>query len=135
MFFGYTHCPDICNIVLANMASALRGAATAVRKDVRLRVHHAPTRSATRPTVVRGYLDRFDPAFEGLIAPIDDVARAARALLHQLREAGRRAPAAATRSTTAPTRRRSSTARPGCVWTDDTTVADLRADLARLSRG
>jgi hypothetical protein len=26
VFFGYTHCPDVCNIVLANVASALRGA-------------------------------------------------------------------------------------------------------------
>src|SRR5437868_6370867 len=36
VFFGYTHCPDICNVVLANMASALRGASPDVRKDVRL---------------------------------------------------------------------------------------------------
>ena len=32
------------------------------------------------PDVVRDYLDRFDPPFEGLVAPVDDVARAARAL-------------------------------------------------------
>ena len=93
VFFGYTHCPDICNVVLANFASALRGATPAVRKDVRmLFVTTDPARDT--PDVVRDYLDRFDPTYEGLVAPVGTVAEGGQGALHQLREAGRLAPAA-----------------------------------------
>jgi len=76
VFFGYTHCPDICNVVLANFASALRGATPAVRRDVRmLFVTTDPARDT--PDVVRDYLDRFDPTYEGLVAPVGTVEKLA----------------------------------------------------------
>ena len=88
VFFGYTHCPDICNVVLATIASALRGAEPEVRDDVRLLfVTTDPARDT--PDVVRAYLDRFDPAYEGLVAPAGTVEQAAKALYISLREAGR----------------------------------------------
>ena len=61
------------------MASALRGATPAVRKDVRL-VFVTTDPARDTPEVVRGYLDRFDPTFVGLVAPVGTVAKAAQAL-------------------------------------------------------
>jgi protein SCO1/2 len=132
VFFGYTHCPDICNVVLANMASALRGTAPAVRKDVRLLfVSTDPQRDSA--TVVRGYLDRFDPGFEGLVGPVDDVARAARALyISYEKPDGSTGGSYQVDHGTYTTAFVSGKAR--LVWSDTTTVADIRADLVRLSR-
>ena len=110
VFFGYTHCPDICNVVLANIASALRGSPAAVRDATRLLFVTTDPARDTRQ-VVREYLDRFDPAYDGLIAPVGTVAQAASDLHVQLRAAGR-LHRGLPRWTTAPTRRRSSTARP-----------------------
>jgi protein SCO1/2 len=131
-FFGYTHCPDICNVVLANVASALRGTTPAVRKDVRLLfVSTDPQRDTTK--VVRDYLDRFDPRFEGLVAPVDDVAKAARALYISYEK-----PDGSTGGSYQVDHGTYTTAfvrgKARLVWSDTTTVADLRADLVRLRR-
>jgi protein SCO1/2 len=132
VFFGYTHCPDICNVVLANVASALRGTTPAVRKDVRLLfVSTDPQRDTTK--VVRDYLDRFDPRFEGLVAPVDDVAKAARALYISYEK-----PDGSTGGSYQVDHGTYTTAfvrgKARLVWSDTTTVADLRADLVRLRR-
>jgi protein SCO1/2 len=132
VFFGYTHCPDICNVVLANMASALRGARPAVRKDVRLVfVSTDPQRDTT--TVVRDYLDRFDPRFEGLVAPVDTVAEAAKDLyISYEKPDGSTGGAYEVDHGTYTTAFVDGKAR--LVWSDTTPVADIRADLTRLSR-
>jgi protein SCO1/2 len=132
VFFGYTHCPDICNVILANMAAALRGTAPAVRKDVRLVfVSTDPQRDTT--TVVRDYLDRFDRRFDGLVAPADDVAAAARALYISYEK-----PHGTTGGSYEVDHGTYTTAfldgKAKLVWSDTTTVADIRADLVRLSR-
>jgi protein SCO1/2 len=131
VFFGYTHCPDICNIVLANIASALRGAAPEVREQTRLLfVTTDPERDTAR--VVRGYLDRFDPSYDGLIAPEPAVARAARDLhVSYERPDGTRGGYEVEHGTYT-TAFVDGEAR--VVWAEDTPVADLRADLARLAR-
>jgi protein SCO1 len=132
VFFGYTHCPDICNVVLANMAAALRGTTPGVRKDVRLVfVSTDPRRDTT--SVVRRYLDRFDPRFEGLVAPVDDVAAAAKALYISYEK-----PDGTTGGSYEVDHGTYTTAFLGAsarlVWSDTTPVADIRADLVRLSR-
>ena len=132
VFFGYTHCPDICNVVLANMASALRGATPAVRRDVRLVfVSTDPQRDTT--SVVREYLDRFDPHFEGLVGPVDDVAAAAKAMyISYEKPDGSTGGSYEVDHGTYTTAFLGGTAK--LVWSDTTTVADIRADLVRLSR-
>ncbi len=131
VFFGYTHCPDICNVVLANMASALRGATPAVRSHVRLVfVSTDPQRDTS--TVVREYLDRFDPRFEGLVAPVGEVERAAKALyISYEKPDGSTGGAYEVDHGTYTTAFVDGKAR--VVWSDTTAVADLRADLTRLS--
>jgi protein SCO1/2 len=69
VFFGYTHCPDVCNVVLANVAAALRRTEQGVRDDTQLLfVTTDPARDTD--AVMRRYLDRFDPSYVGLRAPV-----------------------------------------------------------------
>ena len=132
VFFGYTHCPDICNVVLANFASALRGASPAVRKDVRL-LFVATDPARDTPDVVRDYLDRFDPTYEGLVASVGTVEKAAQALyISYEKPDGSQGGNYMVSHGTYTTGFLHGSAR--VVWSAETTVADLRADLTRLAR-
>lgn len=133
VFFGYTSCPDVCNIVLANIAAALRGAKPQVRDSVELMfVATDPARDT--PKVVREYLDRFDPAYIGLTAPLPTIEEAA-ADLHISYEAptSHDEPGGYVVDHGAYT-----TAfvggRARLVWSSEAPVADVRDDLARLVR-
>jgi protein SCO1/2 len=131
VFFGYSHCPDICNVVLANIASALRGSPASVRDATRmLFVTTDPARDT--PPVVRDYLDRFDPSFDGLVAPVGTVEQAA----EQLHVSYERPD-----GSTGGYQVEHGTYTTGfvdgeatVVWSDTTPVTDLRADLRRLAR-
>ncbi len=131
VFLGYTHCPDICNVVLANIASALRGAKPSVRKDVRLLfVTTDPARDT--PDVVREYLDRFDPSYEGLVAPVGTVEKVANALyISYEKPDGSHGGTYEVDHGTYTTGFVDGIAR--VVWSAETSVADLRADLTRLA--
>ena len=140
VFFGYTHCPDICNVVLANIASALRGSSAEVRDSTRL-VFVSTDPARDEPAVVREYLDRFDPRFEGLVAPVGTVAEAARGLhISYERPDGSVAGHDGAEHPegyevdhgTYTTAFVDGAAK--VVWSDTTPVADLRADLSRLAR-
>jgi protein SCO1/2 len=130
VFFGYTHCPDVCNTVLANVAAALRRADGAVREHVQL-VFITTDPQRDTPEVIRGYLDRFDPMYVGLRAPIETV-RAAAASMH-IAYAGKE-PAIGggyeVSHGTQVTGFRDGKAR--VVWMAETPVKDLRSDLTRL---
>ncbi|MGN6128975.1 MAG: SCO family protein [Nocardioidaceae bacterium] len=79
VFFGYTSCPDICGVVLANLTSALNRLAPADRAKVDvLFVTTDPARDD--PRTLRAYLDRFDPGFEGLTGPLSRLVAAGEAL-------------------------------------------------------
>ena len=78
VFFGYTHCPDICQVVMANIAAAL------VRLDADRRAKVAMLFVTTDPardtsTVLRSYLDRFDPSFQALTGPVSRIVRLGKA--------------------------------------------------------
>jgi protein SCO1/2 len=65
LFFGYTHCPDVCPVHLANIQAALRTLDYADRQQVRVVfVTTDPTRDSA--DVLRRWLDNFNPAFVGL---------------------------------------------------------------------
>ncbi|QWZ10273.1 SCO family protein [Nocardioides panacis] len=65
VFFGYTHCPDICQVVMANIASSLTRLDDAQRAKVQMVfVTTDPARDDV--ATLRSYLDRFDPSFDGL---------------------------------------------------------------------
>jgi protein SCO1/2 len=72
VFFGYSKCPDICQVVMADLASAVArlddGQAAQVATWF---VTTDPARDD--PATLDAYLDRFDPSFEGLTGPLPDV--------------------------------------------------------------
>lgn len=72
LFFGYTHCPDICPVHLANIAAVLRRQPADVRARVRVVfVTTDPERDSA--AVIRRWLDNFDPGFVGLRGSLEDV--------------------------------------------------------------
>jgi protein SCO1/2 len=72
VYFGYTHCTDVCPAVLADLAAALRPLDPATRKHtVVLYITVDPARDT--PAVMRTYLAKFDPTFVGLTAPFAQV--------------------------------------------------------------
>lgn len=79
VFFGYTHCPDICQIVMADIASAVTrlDAEQQDQVDVLL-VTSDPARDDAK--TLRSYLDRFNPEFEGLTGDLRTIVKAANAL-------------------------------------------------------
>jgi protein SCO1/2 len=63
LFFGYTHCPDECPTVLANLAQVLRR--NALDRDVAVAfITVDPKRDST--AVMKRYVRLFDPRFIGL---------------------------------------------------------------------
>ena len=78
LFFGYTHCPDVCPLHMANLAAVL----DALPGDVRVntKVVFATTDPARdTPAVLKKWLGNFDPTFIGLTGTADEMAAAQRA--------------------------------------------------------
>lgn len=72
VFFGYTHCPDVCGTVMSNIASGLRQLDATQRDRVEMVfVTTDPARDDV-PTLTE-YLDRYDPEFVGLTGEMDDI--------------------------------------------------------------
>lgn len=79
VFFGYTHCPDICQAVMADIASALTRLEPQDRAKVGvLFVTSDPARDD--PRTLREYLDRFDAGFEGVTGDLKTIVEAGNAL-------------------------------------------------------
>jgi protein SCO1/2 len=64
VFFGYTSCPDVCPITLAELATVMKKLGSDADKVQVLFVTFDPERD-TGP-VMKRYLDNFDPHFVGL---------------------------------------------------------------------
>lgn len=78
VFFGYTHCPDLCPLVLANIASALTRLDSAQRSEVdMLFVTTDPARDDAR--TLKDYVGRFDPSFDALTGHLPAILRLGRA--------------------------------------------------------
>lgn len=75
VFFGYSNCPDICQMVLANLANALARLDDADRERVDvLFVTTDPARDDV--ATLRTYLGRFDPAFVGITGDLSTLKEA-----------------------------------------------------------
>jgi protein SCO1 len=79
VYFGYTHCPDVCPTTMADIANAVRTLPAAERQ--RLKVIFVTTDPARdTPQRLNKWLAAFDPAFIGLTGDFDAIAAAARGL-------------------------------------------------------
>jgi cytochrome oxidase Cu insertion factor (SCO1/SenC/PrrC family)/copper(I)-binding protein len=72
LFFGFTHCPDICPVHLANLAAVLDDLPQAVRRGIQVVfVTGDPERDT--PERLQQWLAAFDPGFIGLYGSVDEV--------------------------------------------------------------
>jgi protein SCO1 len=77
VFFGFTHCPDICPTELQVMAASLDELGPKAEKIVPIFITLDPERDT--PEVVADYVKNFDPRFVGLTGSPEAVAAAAKA--------------------------------------------------------
>lgn len=73
VYFGYTHCPDICPVHMATIAAALDD--RHIRPDQLNVVFVTVDPRRDTPDVLADYMAAFDPSFEGLWAPQDEIDR------------------------------------------------------------
>jgi protein SCO1/2 len=72
VFFGYTHCPDICGIVMSSLASAVTRLDDGDQKQVQVVfVTTDPARDDQQ--TLRRYLDSYNPDFLGLTGSLKDI--------------------------------------------------------------
>ena len=64
LFFGYTHCPDVCPTTMAELAQALQQLGADAKRVQVLFVTVDPERDT--PPVLAQYVQAFNPAFVGL---------------------------------------------------------------------
>lgn len=76
VFFGYTHCPDVCPTTLAELAGAMKKLGTAADKVQVLLVTVDPERDT--PDVLGPYVTAFDPRFLALRGDAAQTAQVAR---------------------------------------------------------
>jgi protein SCO1 len=65
LFFGYTNCPDVCPVHMANIAAALHKLPDNVARQVKV-VFVTTDPERDTPAVIRAWLDHFDKRFIGL---------------------------------------------------------------------
>ncbi|MFC5181011.1 SCO family protein [Actinomadura harenae] len=76
LFFGYTHCPDICPTTMADAAGAMSLLSPAEKARTRvLFVTADPARD--KPKALKDFLGKFDPSFVGLTGPYAEIKKAA----------------------------------------------------------
>ncbi|MBD3914636.1 SCO family protein [Nocardioides hwasunensis] len=72
VFFGYTHCPDICGQVMATLAGTLNRLSDEQKADLDV-VFVTTDPGRDDEAVVKKYVDAFDPSIIGLTGPLDDI--------------------------------------------------------------
>ena len=79
VYFGYTHCPDVCPTTMADLAAALRRLPPAQRSRIAVVfVTTDPWRDT--PKVIKSWLAAFDPSFIGLTGDYAKIQTAAKSL-------------------------------------------------------
>lgn len=85
LFFGYTHCPDVCPTTLADVAAALKTMPPADAERVQaLFVSVDPERDTAG--MLKQFVPYFHPSFLGLLGTPDEVALAAKEFRIQYRK-------------------------------------------------
>lgn len=79
VFFGFVRCPDVCPATLGVLKNAYTGLSPQEQAKVRVQLVSVDP-EYDRPNVLRDYLDRFDPAFDGLTGTRANIDAAAKAL-------------------------------------------------------
>ncbi|CAI9419862.1 SCO family protein [Nocardioides sp. T2.26MG-1] len=132
VFFGYSSCPDICQVVMANIASAMTRLDEADRRSVDV-VFVTTDPKVDTEQHLRDYLDRFDPSFIGLTGDLSTIAAVGEPLAVYVAD-GARLPSGGRDLNSHSTQISAITAddTSPLLWTQDTSSADLAADIHTL---
>lgn len=76
LFFGFTHCPDICPTTMADLAAAMRLLGDESDEVQVLFVTVDPERDT--PDVLAQFVPSFDPRFVGLTGTVEDIEKTAK---------------------------------------------------------
>ena len=79
VFFGYTHCPDECPTTMATLASAMLQLDESDQQNVQV-VFVTTDPARDTESVIRHWLDRFDPSFVGLTGSLPTITKVATAV-------------------------------------------------------
>lgn len=72
VYFGYTHCPDVCPTTLSLLTEVLKRLGSRANRVAPIFITLDPKHDT--PAVVKAYLDSFDPRFIGLTGPDSHIA-------------------------------------------------------------
>lgn len=130
VFFGYTNCPDVCQIVMGTITSAWLRLPKADRDRVRVVfVTTDPARDDEQQ--LTSYLARFNPAFTGVTGDIDSIDRLAQPLGVFIKK-GQRLPSGGYEVSHSATVYGVHQGKASVVWTGGTSAAAMAADLERM---
>ncbi len=130
VFFGYTNCPDICQVVMSTVASAV--ARLTPEEQQRLQVVFVTTDPARDSTeVLDTYLDRFDPDFLGVTGPLRRIVALGKPLGIDVL-AGEKLPSGGYEVEHTTNVISVHDGRGDLVWTAATSPADVAADLEKI---
>jgi protein SCO1/2 len=76
VFFGFTHCPDVCPITLSELARALKRLGADAQRVQVVMITVDPERDT--PEVLKQYVTALDPGFLGLTGDAQAIAETAR---------------------------------------------------------
>jgi protein SCO1/2 len=130
VFFGYTNCPDICQVVMSTIASAVSRLDT----DQQDRVHVAfVTTDPARDTgpVLRTYLDRLNPAFLGVTGDLQRIIDLAKPLKVFI-DKGQKLPSGGYEVDHSTYVFGVTGDQAQVVWSESTSPAEMAADIIRL---
>jgi len=72
LFFGYTHCPDVCPVHMANLGAVFKKLRPEVRSQIKV-VFVSTDPERDTPERLRSWLDNFDRSFIGLRGPLEEI--------------------------------------------------------------
>ncbi|HET7599113.1 MAG TPA: SCO family protein [Gemmatimonadales bacterium] len=75
LFFGYTHCPDVCPVHMANLGAVMKKLPAPVTERIRV-VFVTTDPARDTPERLARWLGNFDPSFIGLTGSQDEIRRA-----------------------------------------------------------
>ena len=72
LFFGYTHCPDVCPVQMATLGAAFEDLSPELRSRIKV-VFVSTDPERDTPERLRSWLDGFDKGFVGLSGPLEQI--------------------------------------------------------------
>jgi protein SCO1/2 len=131
VFFGYTHCPDTCQLVMANITSALTRLDDGQRGLVDV-VFVTTDPARDDESALRDYLDRYDPSFVGLTGDLATIVTMGEAVGVYVAKGAKLPTGGYEVDHGTPIIAINAADRAPIVWTEGISAADLADDITTL---